>query len=166
VENLEEKVFGWPPGPIVGASGALPAKLLGGDQCAPCGCVLPARLEHADGTRCLLGVDPGRQVMRFGCCMKHFQGFVINPCVGDVQLQVQAILQGIGPLNYYIKCVHAVDGDMPLCNHQGLGVVEIYTDNDVELGIQVLKPSPALAATLQLLALACFLSLIQSKGQM
>jgi hypothetical protein len=43
-------------------------------------------------------------------------------------------------------------------------MVEIYADNDVELGIQVVKPSPALAATLQLLAMACFLSLIQSRG--
>jgi hypothetical protein len=59
-----------------------------------------------------------------------------------------------------------MDGDMPLCNHQSLGMVEIYTDNNVQLGIQVVKPSPALAATLQLLALACFLSLIQSRGWM
>jgi hypothetical protein len=57
-----------------------------------------------------------------------------------------------------------VDGDMPLCNHLGPGVVEIYTDNNVQLGIQVVKPSPALAATLQLLAMARFLSLNQSRG--
>jgi hypothetical protein len=58
---------------------------------------------------------------------------------------------------------------MPLCNHQGLGVVEVYTDNDVELGVQVVKPSPAVAATLQLLAISClarFLSLTQSREQM
>ena len=132
----------------------------------PCGCVLPARCQDADGARCLLRIDPGRQMMGFGSVVKHFQSFFINPCVGDVQLQVQAFPQGIGPLNYYIKCVHAVDGDMPLCNHLRTCVVEIYTDNNVELRVQVVKPSPALAATLQLLALACFLSLIQSKGQM
>jgi hypothetical protein len=57
-----------------------------------------------------------------------------------------------------------VHGDMPLCNHQSFRMVEIDTDNDVELGIHVVKPSPALAATLQLLALACFFSLIQSRG--
>lgn len=98
--------------------------------------------------------------------MKHVQCFLIDPGMGNIQLQVEAFLQGIGPLHYYIKSIYAVDGDMPLCNHQSLGVVEIYTDNDVQLRIQVAKPSPALAATLQLLAMASFLSLIQSRGKM
>lgn len=96
--------------------------------------------------------------------MEHFQGFPVHPGVGNVQLHAKAPPQGIGALDYYIKCVDAVDGDMPLCNHLGPGVVEIYTDNNVQLGIQNVKPSPALAATLQLLAMARFLSLNQSRG--
>lgn len=96
--------------------------------------------------------------------MEHFQRFRVHPGVGNVQFEVEAIPQGIGAFNYYIKGVDAVDGDVPLGNHEGPGVVEIYTDNNVQLGIQVVKPSPALAATLQLLAMACFLSLNQSRG--
>ena len=85
--------------------------------------MLPARCQDADGARCLLRIDLGWQVMGLGSGMKHLQGFCINPGVGDVQLQVEPFPEGIGPLNYYIKCVYAVDGDMPLCNHQSLGVV-------------------------------------------
>lgn len=96
--------------------------------------------------------------------MEHFQGFLVHPGVGDVQFQVEAFPQGVGALDYYIKGIDAVDGDVPLGSHPCLGVVEIYTDNNVQLGIQVVKPSPALAATLQLLALACFLSLNQIRG--
>lgn len=95
--------------------------------------------------------------------MKHVQGFLVHPCMCDIELQVQALLQGVCPLQYYQKGIHAVDGDVPLGNHPCAGVVEIYADNNVELGVQVVKPSPALAATLQLLAMACFLSLNQSR---
>lgn len=95
--------------------------------------------------------------------MEHVQGFPVHPGVGNIQFQVEAFPQGIGALYYYIEGVDAVDGDMPRGNHQGPGVVEIYTDNNVQLGIQGVKPSPALAATLQLLALACFLSLHQTR---
>jgi len=88
----------------------------------------------------------------------------IHSGMRDIQLQVQALFDGIGALDHDVKRINTVDGDMPLCNHQCFRMVEIYADNDVELGIQVVKPSPALAATLQLLAMACFLSLIQSRG--
>jgi hypothetical protein len=63
---------------------------LGGDQFAPCGCILTAGRQHADGARCLLRIDPGWQVMRVGSGTEHFQCFVIHPCMGDVQLQVEA----------------------------------------------------------------------------
>ena len=64
---------------------------------------------------------------------EHLQGCVIHVGVGDVQLQVQAFLQGIGPLCHDIEGVDAVNGDMPLCNHLGTCLVEIDSDNDIEL---------------------------------
>lgn len=95
--------------------------------------MFPARCQDMDGARCLLRIDPRGQVVTFRGGPEHFQGFFINPCVGDVQFQVQAFLEGIGPLDDYVQCVHAMDGDMPLRNHQRPGVVEIYSNNDVEL---------------------------------
>ena len=102
--------------------------------------------------------------MGLGARLQLLQCLVIHHGMGDIQLQVQTLSDGIGALGHNIKRIHAVHGDVPLCNHQCFRVVEIYTDNDVELGVQNVKPSPALAATLQLLALACFLSLNQSRG--
>ena len=142
----------------------LPCGLCRERQCCRCG--LPSRGQDADIAGCLLRIDFHRQVMGLRRCLEHFQGRFINMRVRYIQFQIQAGLQGIGPLYYYIQCVDAVDGDMPLCNHLSLGVVEINTDNNIQLRIQVVKPSPALAATLQLLALADCFSLIQSKHRM
>lgn len=166
VEN-QKKEFGWQPGPTTGRFGCRCPGRLCGHQCRrvrPAGGI--ARRKDTDGARCLLRINPGRQVVGLRGRMEHLQSILVHVRVGDIQFHAQAFPQGIGALDYYIQCVDAVNGDVPLCNHLCTSVVEIYTDNNVQLGIQVVKPSPALAATLQLLAMACFLSLNQSRCKM
>ncbi len=113
---------------------------------------LAARCQDTDGAGCLERIDPGGQMSGFRRGTEHFQCGFIHEGLRDVQFQVQPFLQGVGPFCYYVQGVDAVDGDMPLCNHLRTCVVEINTDNNVELRVQDVKPSPALAATLQLFA--------------
>lgn len=113
---------------------------------------LAARCQDTDGAGCLERIDPGGQMSGCRRGTEHLQCGFIHEGLRDVQLQVKPFPQGVGPFSDYIKGIDAVDGDMPLCNHLRTCVVEINTDNNVELRVQDVKPSPALAATLQLFA--------------
>lgn len=115
--------------------------------------------QHADGAGSLFRIDFGWKVPCFRGGAEHFQCFLVHPGAGNVQFQVQASPEGVGTLCHYIEGVDAVNGDMPRCNHLGLAVVQIHPDYDVQLRVQVVKPSPALAATLQLLAWPVCMSL-------
>jgi hypothetical protein len=90
----------------------------------------------------LVRVDFGRQVVGPGAVLQLFQRFRIDDGFGDIQLEVQALLEGVGAFDHYVEGLDAVDGDVALGQHLSACVVKIHADKNVEfIGHDVL-PSP------------------------